>query len=290
MQRSTLLHLRFPFSFFLLPVFLFAFSISEQFDWFDFVITGFILHLLLYPASNGFNSFFDRDEQSIGGLKNPPEVTAELYYSSLLLDLIALVIGYILISPTFSIMLLVYGLVSKAYSHPAIRLKKYPIIGWLAIFIFQGYFTFLMAYIGINSVDISQTLQLKVQIPAILSSILLGGSYPMTQIYQHSEDGERGDYTMSRLLGILGTFHFTAFMFILATGGFVYFYLNYFELQYLILFQVMLLPSLIYFVVWYFRVRKDLNQADYSSTMKLNFISSSLLNVLFVVHWFLTIG
>jgi hypothetical protein len=30
-----------------------------------------ILHLLVYPASNGYNSYMDRDETPIGGLKNP---------------------------------------------------------------------------------------------------------------------------------------------------------------------------------------------------------------------------
>ena len=30
-----------------------------------------ILHILVYPASNGYNSYMDRDEGSIGGLKNP---------------------------------------------------------------------------------------------------------------------------------------------------------------------------------------------------------------------------
>jgi 1,4-dihydroxy-2-naphthoate octaprenyltransferase len=46
--------------------------------------------------------------------------------------------------------------------------------------------------------------------PALLSTCLLLGSYPMTQIYQHEEDARRGDKTFSLLLGIKETFIFTA--------------------------------------------------------------------------------
>ena len=78
MKKSTLLHLRIPFSFFLLPVFLFAAAIVDVFDWGNFWMLFFILHFLVYPASNGYNSYFDKDEESIGGLKNPPKVSKEL--------------------------------------------------------------------------------------------------------------------------------------------------------------------------------------------------------------------
>jgi len=95
---------------------------------------------MLYPASNGYNSYFDKDEKSIGGLKNPPPVNTSLYYFSILLDIAAIVIAFWKISLLFSIMLLIYGLISKAYSHPSVRLKKYPILGWLTVGIFQGSF------------------------------------------------------------------------------------------------------------------------------------------------------
>jgi len=284
MKCSTFLHLRFPFSFFLLPVFLFAVGTSKDLNIQGAVITGLILHLLLYPASNGYNSYFDKDEESIGGLRKPPKVTPELFYVSLLMDLLAVALGLYLIGLTFALMILVYGLVSKAYSHPSIRLKKYPIIGWVSVFLFQGYFTFLTCYIGINNLQIGETFFSEIQLPAILTSILLGGSYPMTQIYQHNEDGRRGDLTLSRMVGVIGTFHFTAMMFILSTIGFIYYFLTYQELWNLILFQIILAPSLIYFILWYLRVRKDTLAANYSSTMNLNIISAGVLNIFFLIQ------
>src|SRR5688572_30081117 len=144
LSRSSWLHLRIPFSFFLLPIFLFSLSVSPNLNGPRIGWVFFILHFLLYPASNGYNSYFDKDEKSIGGLKNPPPVHKGLYYLSLLLDLVAVVLGYLKINLVFAVFLLIYGLVSKAYSHPAVRLKKYAITGWIVAGLFQGLFTFVM--------------------------------------------------------------------------------------------------------------------------------------------------
>ena len=139
-SRSTWLHLRIPFSFFLMPVYLFALAISPNFSEHTLLWSFLLIHLFLYPASNGYNSYFDKDEKSIGGLKNPPPVKLGLYYVSLSFDGIAIILGWIMISPLFSVMLFIYGLASKAYSHPLIRLKKYAIAGWLTTGFFQGFF------------------------------------------------------------------------------------------------------------------------------------------------------
>ncbi len=81
-SSSSWLHLRIPFSYFLLPVFLFSLAISPNISEKSIFWTFIIVHLFLYPASNGYNSYFDKDEQSIGGLKNPPPVNKGLYYLS----------------------------------------------------------------------------------------------------------------------------------------------------------------------------------------------------------------
>jgi len=103
-SRSSWLHLRIPFSFFLLPVFLFSLSISPNLNGSRIFWVFIIVHFFLYPASNGYNSFFDKDEKSIGGLKNPPPVNKGLYYLSLSFDVIAVVLGYIKIGLLFAVM------------------------------------------------------------------------------------------------------------------------------------------------------------------------------------------
>ena len=278
---STLLHLRIPFSFFLLPVYLFALASSPNFTENGILWTFIIVHLLLYPASNGYNSYFDKDEKSIGGLKNPPPVKRGLYFVSLFLDMVA--IGFALkISFLFSIMILTYGIVSKAYSHPSVRLKKYPITGWLITGFFQGFFTFLMCYEGINSLGAGAFLKPQVLLPALLSSFILWGSYPMTQIYQHEEDKKHGDNTLSMLLGIKGTFLFTATLFMGAVFGFIFYFYLYFELKYAALFLGALSPVFVYFLIWFFQTVKDHTKANYGRTMWLNFISAVCLNGFFI--------
>jgi len=281
---SSWLHLRIPFSWFLLPVFLFSVAISPNLNPDRLLWVFIIIHFFLYPASNGYNSYFDKDEKSIGGLKNPPPVNKGLYYLALLFDAISIVLGFLKISALFGGMLLIYGLISKAYSHPSIRLKKYPIGGWLVTGLFQGCFTFLMCYAGLNNFDLETILKPHVITPALLTTIMLLGNYPMTQVYQHEEDGKRGDRTLSLRLGIRGTFYFTALVFGLAVAGFFFYFSHYYKVSYAWQFLIALSPTLLFFSYWFSRVLKNESAANYSHTMWLNLISSTSLNIFFV--WF----
>lgn len=285
-QRSTLLHLRIPFSFYLMPVFLFAWSISPQPELWRVLTAFFILHLLLYPASNGYNSYYDKDEDSIGGLEKPPPVSKELLYVSLLFDGIALVLG-LMLGGWFVAGLFIYGLVSKAYSDDRIRLKKYPIVSWLLAGTFQGAFTFLMVYQGINHVPLAEVFHPKVLIPASLTTFLLMGSYPMTQVYQHAEDARRGDMTLSRLLGVKGTFIFTAIVFMSSVAGYFYYFHTYYASFHFLLFIAFLSPGLIYFLLWFWQVLKKNKLADFRSTMRLNLLTACGMNAFFVLFWLL---
>ena len=122
----------------------------------------------------------------------------------------------------------------------------------------------------------------KIQWGALLSTLLLFGSYPMTQVYQHDEDGKRGDITLSLILGVLGTFHFTAICFTVSVALYVLFFNVYFSLTTAVIFTSALSPVLVYFGMWYLKVRKSLQLADYDHTMKLNLISSACLNAFFL--------
>ncbi len=279
---SSWLHLRIPFSYFLLPVYLFSLSISPNVSEKGLLWTFIIIHIFLYPASNGYNSYFDKDEKSIGGLENPPPVKKGLYYLALSFDTVAIALGYLEINLTFAVMLLIYGLVSKAYSHPGIRLKKYPIVGWLVAGLFQGLFTFIMCYVGINSYALQNSLGASVVIPGLLCSAMLWANYPMTQIYQHEEDGKRGDETLSRMLGIRGTFYFVAVVFVFVTLGFVLFLNKHFSTKYSVAYVIAMGPVAIYFIYWFLKAFKNESKADFKHTMWLNFLSATCLNVFFI--------
>ena len=287
-SKSTLLHLRIPFSYFLLPVFLFALAISPNLAITPSVILPrvlwifVLLHVFLYPASNGYNSYFDKDEKSIGGLKNPPPVSRGLYWMSLLFDGIVVVLGAIQISILFAGMALIYGLVSKAYSHPSIRLKKYPVSGWLVTGLFQGFFTFQMCYLGLNHFDLSSAFEVQALVPALLTSLMLWANYPMTQVYQHEEDAGRGDRTLSLLLGIRGTFYFAAFFFGLTAIGFSLYFSQFYQMRQALGFLVALCPVIIYYSLWFLRVLRDPEQANFMHAMRLNLISATCLIIFFV--------
>src|SRR5688572_2667215 len=126
-SKSTFEHLRIGFSFFLLPVFLFAISQAPQVDPTKLVLAFICWHFFIYPASNAYNSYFDRDEGSIALIKNPLPVGKELYNVALILDCIGIIVACF-IGFFFAFAVLLYGIISKMYSHPSIRLKKYP---WL---------------------------------------------------------------------------------------------------------------------------------------------------------------
>ena len=281
-SRSSWLHLRIPFSFFLLPIFLFSLSVSPNFNGSRLFWVFFILHFLLYPASNGYNSYFDKDEKSIGGLKNPPPVQKGLYFLSLTFDLIAIVLAYVKINTTFAIMVLIYGLVSKAYSHPATRLKKYAWPSWIITGLFQGLFTFVMCYIGVNDFDVAQALRTDVLIPGALTSLMLWANYPLTQIYQHDEDRKRGDITLSSKLGIVGTFYFAASVFTAAVAGFLFYLKFMFGEKNAWFFLLAIIPLMAYFFYWFFLIMKSTKHADYGHTMRLNFVSAICLNAFFI--------
>jgi 4-hydroxybenzoate polyprenyltransferase len=122
-KRATLIHLRIPFSLYLLPFFSFAASQSNHPNWWYLILSCIIIHPFFYPSANAFNSYFDKDEGSIGGIEFPPPVDKELLYTSYIFEFIALTLA-LLISWQFTAMLFIINLIFKAYSHPWVRLKK----------------------------------------------------------------------------------------------------------------------------------------------------------------------
>lgn len=283
--RSSLRHLRIPFSLFLMPVFLFALALTPNLNEGRLLLVFLALHLFLYPSSNGYNSYFDRDEESIGGLKHPPKVTPDLYWLAQVFFIIALVLGA-MINWAFASMLLLYGLVSMAYSHPSIRIKKYPWASWFIAGLFQGYFTFAMAYAGLSDLGWDVLTKSHVLIPGFLTSLMLWGNYPLTQVYQHGEDSRRGDHTLSIKLGIQGTFLFSAVFFALTAAAFVWYFLERGQDSIIWIYLGAMAPILLFFLVWFSFVRTHPEKyANYTWAMGMNSFSALALNAFFVYYF-----
>ncbi|MDO9373035.1 MAG: UbiA family prenyltransferase [Bacteroidota bacterium] len=275
--KSTVQLLRLHFSFFLMPVYWFALSQTVHINIQHAILVFIILHLLVYPASNGYNSFMDRDTESVGGIRNPMQPTKQLFFVSIALDLVALVLS-LFISYWFFFGLLAYIIASRAYSYRGIRLKQYPLLGYLTVILFQGAVTFFLVMHGSSE---NKTLNIPVM-GMIAASLLIGGFYPLTQIYQHKQDKEDGVTTLSYRLGYEGTFIFTAIVYFFAVTSLAILLISGLQQTAFFIIQIFFIPVLVYFFWWFMQVRKNHEAANFTNTMRMNVLASMCTNAAFI--------
>jgi 1,4-dihydroxy-2-naphthoate polyprenyltransferase len=250
-----------------LPVYLFALSQAASIDWKNALQVFIILHLLVYPSSNGYNSYMDRDETPIGGLQNPLPPTRQLFLLSIFMDVVAL-LASLFITPFFALGILLYIMASRAYSYRGIRLKQYPITGFLTVFIFQGALIFLLTSHAVNPAGTFEIPWLD----CLIASLLIGALYPLTQVYQHKEDRKDGVTTISYLLGKKGSFVFSMLLFLLAT---LLLYLRFHNrLNLFYLFLLIMLPVVLFFLYWMRKVWQNEAEASFKNSLVMNILST----------------
>jgi 1,4-dihydroxy-2-naphthoate octaprenyltransferase len=277
LQRSTIQLLRFHFSFFLLPVYLFAVSQVPVIDRSNAIIVFLILHILVYPSSNGYNSYMDKDESPIGGLASPLQPTKQLFYVSIIMDVMAVLFGF-LVDPFFALGILLYILASRAYSYRGIRLKRFPVIGFLTVFIFQGALVFVIVY---HTVDSARSLYIPV-LPCIISSMLIGALYPLTQIYQHEDDFKDGVITISYLVGKKGSFIFSMILFLSATFLMYLRFQTMDQLNYFNLYLLIMLPVVSFFLYWMLKTWRNAEAANFRNSLLMNVIATVCTTIFFI--------
>src|SRR5688572_5282863 len=284
-STSTIKLLRIPFSFFLSPIYFFALAQVPRINWFHAVLIFLILHFLIYPASNGYNSYMDRDTESIGGLEKPPPPSRQLLGVTILLDSVGILLS-LLIGPVFTLVMLFYIGASKAYSYRGIRLKKYPYLGYFIVIFFQGAATFWLVYYGSSNDP-------EAPVPwqgMVVCSLLVGGFYPLTQIYQHKQDIDDGVSTISYKLGYTGTFIFCSFVYVLAWLFMAQFFISNQQGYQLLMVGIFFIPVIVYFIRWFLMVRKNVQQANFKNTMKMNWLAATCTNISFLIlliwRWF----
>ena len=282
---STIKLLRIPFSFFLSPIYFFALAQVREINWFNAMLIFFIIHFLIYPASNGYNSYMDRDTESIGGLEKPPPPSRQLFWVTVVFDLIGILLS-LLIGPLFTVVILFYIGASKAYSYRGIRLKKYPYLGYFIVILFQGAVTFWLVYYGSNT-------EQDVSVPwqgMLICSLLVGGFYPLTQVYQHKQDLDDGVSTISYKLGYIGTFIFCAVVYILAWIFMAQFFIRNKHGDQLLVIGIFFIPVIVYFSRWFVLVYKNSKEANFKNTMKMNWLAATCTNISFLIlliwRWF----
>jgi 1,4-dihydroxy-2-naphthoate octaprenyltransferase len=277
LHPSTIQLLRFHFSLFLLPVYLFALSEAPAVRWQQALLLGFVLHGLVYPASNGYNSYMDRDETPIGGLKHPLQPTRQLFYATVLMDCIALLVALIFLGWQAALGIMLYIAASRAYSYRGIRLKRFPYIGFAVVFIFQGALVYLITY----GVATGQGWLSAGLMAPFIASLLIGALYPLTQVYQHEADRQDGVTTISYRLGKRGTFLFSGSLFILAGILFFFWYRAQSRLNDFLLFLLLTGPVVLFFCWWMRAVWQNGQQANFRNSLHMNLVATGCTIIFF---------
>ena len=202
--------------------------------------------------------------------------TRQLFFVSVAMDIVAVGLSF-LISGLFALGILFYILASRAYSYRGIRLKRFAVAGFLTVFLFQGALVFFITYYGCGP---QQTLDVP-WLPCLIASLLIGASYPLTQIYQHQQDKEDGVITISYLLGKRGTFVFSLLLFLLATFLMYRLFETKEQLDYFLLFTACMLPVVLFFTYWMYRVWTNSAAADFKHSLRMNVVSTLCMVVYF---------
>lgn len=220
----------------------------------------------------------DKDETPIGGLKNPLQPTKELFYLTVVMDVVAIALSCF-ISTAFALGILLYILASRAYSYRRIRLKKYPVIGFLTVFIFQGAAIFFITY---HAASTNKPVSVPM-LPCLISSLLIGALYPLTQIYQHEEDRKDSVISISYLLGKKGTFVFSMLLFLSATFLLFLRFEQLDELNHFYWYLFIMLPVVLFFLYWMIRVWRNEKAADFRNSLLMNLLSTLCTTIFFIV-------
>ena len=260
-----------------MPVYWFSLSFVESIHIPRAILVFAILHLLVYPASNGYNSYMDKDKESIGGIEQPLQPTRQLFVISIIMDVLAIGLSFF-ISSIFASCICIYIIFSRLYSYRGIRLKQYPLTGYLTVLLNQGSLTFFLVYHGCHE---NLTTHMP-WLPLIAAAFLIGGFYPITQVYQHEADANDGVTTISMLLGKKKTFIFCAIMYSIAVLILWTYYSSHEYYRSFIILIIFFIPVIVYFINWFVRFLQNNNLADFKHTMKMNWLASTCVSLAFI--------
>ena len=188
-------HLRLQFQLILAPVFLLGYKLTGAELELRFVGLFLLVHIGLYGGMTAFNSYYDRDEGPIGGMKFPPLADKLERNGGLFLQLVA--VGAMAFWGWGMALagLVILGL-GVAYSHPRWRWKARPLVSLLTVAVGQGVLPFFMGIAAANELS-GRVGSMEMALAASATAIIITGLYPLTQVYQIAEDRQRGDYTIA---------------------------------------------------------------------------------------------
>ncbi|PKD42802.1 UbiA family prenyltransferase [Rhodohalobacter barkolensis] len=261
-----LLHLRLHYQLFILSGgFLLGGLMADQMNAGQFWMQFLNVHLLLFGGATAFNSFWDKDEGPIGGLKNPPKMTDWMRTASLTM----MGLGWFW-SALFGVFyFIIYGvslLLFWLYSSPLARWKSHPQLSLLAIAVSTG-----LNSVFLGAIAAGGNITGPVIISAVGASLILLSLYPVSQIYQIEQDKKRGDRTFAVEYGIDGVkfFFINSYLFglILLSAGLL-------RIQPYAAVFFFILGSISGVILLRLLLRLKGMESEYSRVMKMKFLAS----------------
>lgn len=205
---ALLVHLRLHYQLvFLSPLFAWGFMLGARRISVLAAIAFVAFHVFLYGGLTAYNSYYDRDEGPVGGLRKPPPVPESLLAFSLAMQaiggLMALYVGF-----AFTLLYAAIATLSVAYSHPRLRWKSKPVGSLLVVAFGQGTAGFIAGWLA-SGAAWPPPHPLRLGLGAAVATLATVGIYPLTQIYQIEEDAARGDRTFAVAFGARASFDFS---------------------------------------------------------------------------------
>lgn len=140
-----------------------------------------------------FNSYYDKDEDPVGGMAKPPKVTISLLYGSLAMQIAGIILA-IAIGAPFIYLAIVVVILYVFYSHRSFRLKSN---GFAAVTV--------NALLGALTVLAAASLGGHSGAPLVLGALTAAffktSAYLMMQVHQIREDRLRGDISVAVMFG-----------------------------------------------------------------------------------------
>lgn len=201
-------HLRLHYQLlFLSPLFMWGVALADRAPsprtWLGFAA----FHVFLYGGITAYNSYYDRDEGPIGGLRVPPPVTPGLLGFALMIQTLGLLMA-LYVGAAFTLVYLGIAALSVAYSHPRFRWKAKPVRSLAVVAFGQGTAGFVAGLLASGG-GWSTFVSPRVALGALVATLCTVGLYPLTQLYQVDEDRARGDRTFAVAFGPARSFEFS---------------------------------------------------------------------------------
>ena len=207
--KNFLIHLRLPFQLILAPFMLFGVALSRgHIEVGRFTLAFVVLHVCIYGGTTAYNTHYDKDEGPVGGMENPPPAGPWLLSGGIAIQLAGLVLA-LFVSAWFFATCFLFALLGVLYSRPVPRLKGKPWPSLFTVMVGQGMLGAIAGACAASQASFDRQLAWGVA----GASLLVGGLYPISQVFQMKEDAARGDHTLALLLGRAGTLRLAAGLF-----------------------------------------------------------------------------